>query len=349
MRPQRKGTRDVATNQRRPTEDVVAAVFAPSSALEQEAVAPVESIPRRSVKVSSTPTVVPNKPDENRRTSIQESRPPRASTASNRTPTLPPKSSLESRREEAKASGAPRSSTTSPPTAAATSRPSETGQDEKPTEEPRTSKTAPQRPSLPMTDSEMRQMDTKYVNMLLALDSIPPLYNILASFFTWILLAGFVLFPGTFTNLQTNNALGGIGVAAVNVVKHVSLFVIAWVCTGIGAAGMGYLWYRWQANYIWLVNKIFMPGFLNSLAGVLSTLSSVLGAQSSTLSISSKSTIIVTSAISGICGALTAFYMFVLIRGLKKQHDAEVGKQRAGKHGEGFADLSKRKLVANFV
>ncbi|KAJ7471373.1 hypothetical protein B0H11DRAFT_1730205 [Mycena galericulata] len=188
----------------------------------------------------------------------------------------------------------------------------------------------------------MRQMDTKYVNMLLALDGIPPLYNILANFFTWILLAGFVLFPGTFTNLQEKNTLGGVGVAAVDVIKHVSLYVIAWVCTGIGAAGMGWLWYRWQANYIWLVNRIFMPGFLNSLAGVLSALANILGSQSATLSISSKSTIIVTSSISGICGGLTAFYMFVLIRGLKKQHDAEVGKQRAGKHGEGYTDLSKK-------
>jgi pilus assembly protein TadC len=128
---------------------------------------------------------------------------------------------------------------------------------------------------------------------------------------------------------------------------------------------MLWLWYRWRANYIWLVNRVFMyvptlpfrsfaaqgmltlpfrPGFLNSLAGVLSTLSSVLGTQHATLSISSKSTIIVTSAIAGVCGILTAFYMFVLIRNIKKQHDREVGKQRAGKHGEGFADLTKRKI-----
>lgn len=37
-------------------------------------------------------------------------------------------------------------------------------------------------------------------------------------------------------------------------------------------------------------------------------------------------------------------YQFVLIRGIKKQHDAEMGKQRAGKHGEGVVDLSKRKV-----
>lgn len=190
-------------------------------------------------------------------------------------------------------------------------------------------------------------MDTKYVNMLLALDGIPQLHNILASFFTWILLAGFVLFPGTFTSLQEANGegLGSIGSAILGSVAHLPLYVIAWICTGVGAIGMCYLWYKWQANYIWLVNRIFMPGLLNSLAGVLSTLSSVLGVHHATFSLTSKSTIIVTGGIAVICGFLTGFYQFFLIRNVKKQHDEEVGKQRAGKHGEGLVDLSKRKIA----
>ncbi|KAJ7067367.1 hypothetical protein C8F01DRAFT_980254 [Mycena amicta] len=195
------------------------------------------------------------------------------------------------------------------------------------------------RPRLPGRHGS--QMDTKYVNMLLALDSIPTMYNLLTSFFTWILLAGFVLFPGTFTSLQEKPQSTALGITAANVIKHVS-YVVAWACTGIGAAGMLWLWFRWYANYIWLVNRIFLPGLLNSLAGVISTLSSVLGAQDATLSIASTSTIIVTSATAGVCGILTAFYMFVLIRSLKKKHDRQVGKQRAGKHGAGYTDLSKK-------
>lgn len=61
------------------------------------------------------------------------------------------------------------------------------------------SQSTPGRPELRATKS---QMDTQYVNMLLALDSIPRMHNMLAAVFTWILLAGFVLFPGTFTSLQ---------------------------------------------------------------------------------------------------------------------------------------------------
>jgi hypothetical protein len=149
-------------------------------------------------------------------------------------------------------------------------------------------------------------------------------------------------------------------------------FVIAWVCTGVGAIGMCYLWYRWQANYIWLVDRIFMyvqdcqynyfdtnffvhmfllylitrPGLLNSLAGVISTLANVLGVHHATFSLSSKSTIIVTGGLACICGGLTAFYTFFLIRNVKKKHDEEIGKQRAGRHGEGFVDLSKRRMAA---
>nr|GAT48016.1 predicted protein [Mycena chlorophos] len=171
----------------------------------------------------------------------------------------------------------------------------------------------------------------------------PMWYNLVRHFFIWTLLAGFVLFPGTFTSLSESQQLSALGVTTgniINVVKHVSLYVIAWVCTGIGAAGMLYMWFHWSANYIWLVNRVFMPGFMNSVAGVIGTLSSVLGAQAATLSIASTSTLVVTSATAGVCGLLTAFYMLVLIRGVKNQHDRQVGRQRAGRHGEGYTDIS---------
>lgn len=91
--------------------------------------------------------------------------------------------------------------------------------------------------------------------------------------------------------------------------------------------------------------KVYRPGLLNSLAGILSTLTNVFGVHHATFSVSSKSTIIVTSAVAGVCGILLLVYQFVLIRGIKKKHDAAVGKQRAGKFGEGVVDLSKRQKV----
>jgi hypothetical protein len=63
---------------------------------------------------------------------------------------------------------------------------------------------------------------TRYVNMLLALDDIPEMFNMMASFFTWILLAGFVLFPGTFTSLQQQQ-LNGVAAQALNIVSNIPL------------------------------------------------------------------------------------------------------------------------------
>ncbi|PPR05787.1 hypothetical protein CVT26_010161 [Gymnopilus dilepis] len=201
-------------------------------------------------------------------------------------------------------------------------------------------------PSRPRLHGSTPSQHTQYVNMLLALDDIPALYNILAGFFTWILLAGFILFPGTFASLQNENATGlppQVQHELLVTVTRLPLFVVAWVCTGIGVIGMIWLWWRWRKNYIWGVNKIFLPGFLNSLAGLLSTLASLFGAQHGQLTTTSKSTIIVTSAATGSLGILSAFYTFWLIRRVKARHDREVGKERAGKYGEGVVDLSKKR------
>lgn len=76
------------------------------------------------------------------------------------------------------------------------------------------------RPALPANYDGQTQ--TRYVNMLLALENISPLFNILASFFTWILLAGFLLFPGTFASWKDEPA-GSPQSDILNAVNHVSL------------------------------------------------------------------------------------------------------------------------------
>lgn len=43
---------------------------------------------------------------------------------------------------------------------------------------------------------------TRYIDMLLSLDTVPRIHNIFASFSTWILLAGYIVFPATFTGLK---------------------------------------------------------------------------------------------------------------------------------------------------
>jgi len=83
---------------------------------------------------------------------------------------------------------------------------------------------------------------------------------------------------------------------------------------------------------------------MNSLAGLLSTLANIFGVQHGELSTTSKSTVIVVTASTGAFAFLTLFYMLWLVRRVKAQHDREVGKQRAGKYGEGFLDRSTRRI-----
>lgn len=198
--------------------------------------------------------------------------------------------------------------------------------------------------SMPGLHSNMGNgTQTRYVRMLLALDDIPELYKLLASFFTWLLLAGFILFPGTFASWKDQPA-GSTANQIAAIINNVPLLVIAWLCTGIGSCGMIWLWWRWHDNYIWIVNRIFVPGLLNSLAGVISTLTNVYGTQGGFFSTTAESTIIITGVITIICGILVLVYQFGMIRNLRKEHEAVVGVEKAGKYGEGVLGEAKREV-----
>lgn len=96
-------------------------------------------------------------------------------------------------------------------------------------------------------------------------------------------------------------------------------------------------------NYVWLMNKIFLPGLLNSFAGLISTLANIYGVQHGEYSTTGKVTIIVTGVSTFLCGVGTLYYSLWKIRRVKLKHDMQVGKEKAGKHGEGVIAPSKRK------
>ncbi|KAL5321950.1 hypothetical protein ACEPPN_009915 [Leptodophora sp. 'Broadleaf-Isolate-01'] len=167
------------------------------------------------------------------------------------------------------------------------------------------------------------------MNMLLAMDTIPRLHNILASFFTWILLAGFVLFPGTFTSLQSLEdkpevSSSETASAILKTVKNIPLLVIAGSCCGIGALGMIWLWMKWRANYVWLLNRIFLPGCLNSLAGLISSLINVYTQQDGAWSVTAKVTAIATGSCMVVTGVLFGLYNFWILEKVKRRHGREM-------------------------
>jgi len=137
----------------------------------------------------------------------------------------------------------------------------------------------------------------------------------------------------------------------LHAVMNLPLAIVAWGCYEIGALGLVWLWWRWRKNYLWSLNKIFLPGFKNSLVGLLSIITNIFGAQDDNLpnlwadvSTLRKLTVIVVSGSTVVFAFLTMIYMFWLVRRMKAQHVREVGKQRAGKYGEGFLDISKRRV-----
>ncbi|KAL3424407.1 hypothetical protein PVAG01_03688 [Phlyctema vagabunda] len=112
----------------------------------------------------------------------------------------------------------------------------------------------PPRPGLPQRQNSVQ---TRYMTMLLNLDDIPRLHNILAAFFTWVLLAGFLILPGTFTTItkkiDEDDGKSQTASEILRSIKHVQLLVVGGVCSGIGALGMAWLWYKWRRNYVWLL------------------------------------------------------------------------------------------------
>jgi hypothetical protein len=127
---------------------------------------------------------------------------------------------------------------------------------------------------------------TRYIDMLLGLDAVPPFHNILASLSVWILLAGYIVFPATFSKLQTDEvddkADSQIKKYALNTVRNVPLLYVAAFACGLGVAGCLWLWWRHRKNYVWVINRVFLPALLNSIAGLISTIVNIYSAQNGT-------------------------------------------------------------------
>ncbi|GLA21325.1 hypothetical protein AnigIFM62618_010632, partial [Aspergillus niger] len=74
---------------------------------------------------------------------------------------------------------------------------------------------------------------SRYIQMLLEVDHMPWIYNIIASVAHWVLLAGYLVIPGTFTSLQTSEKLkqalidNGANKAVLNKIQNPPLLAIA--------------------------------------------------------------------------------------------------------------------------
>lgn len=96
--------------------------------------------------------------------------------------------------------------------------------------------------------------------MSIQANQVPVIFDICASFASWLFLAGFIVLPATFTSLKNLKGLGSVsgGKEIQDAVQNLELLPVAAILCCVGIGSSCWLWWRWQRNYIWLVSRIFL-------------------------------------------------------------------------------------------
>ncbi|KAL2128123.1 hypothetical protein VTI74DRAFT_9633 [Chaetomium olivicolor] len=197
---------------------------------------------------------------------------------------------------------------------------------------------------------------TPYMNMLLSLDRIPRLHNILVSVFVWILLAGFVVIPGSFTSRPmrkqeggassaTNPVVGGGGSMAEKLAlapANTAAMVVGFVCIVAGTFGAAWLALRWRRNYVWLLNKLYLPLILDALAGVLAAVVTVYTQQAGVWSTQAVAVAVVEGAVLGVSVMFFFVYNYWLLQRVRSEHEEVVMGEKGGR-GRGKRRKEKKR------
>lgn len=113
-------------------------------------------------------------------------------------------------------------------------------------------------------ESSYESFETRYIRMIVEADEVPWQYNLLASAAHWILLAGYLVVPGTFTSLQKSDTVSKdfveseAGEMILDKIQNPPLLAIACCLFVAGLIIMAKLFWNHRDNYIWLINRIFM-------------------------------------------------------------------------------------------
>lgn len=108
--------------------------------------------------------------------------------------------------------------------------------------------------------SETQTKQTPYMVMSIQANQARRRYTISAGLFSWLILAGYLVLPNTFTSLKSSKALSESkgGQILQSTVQNVQLLPFAGILCLIGTAGTSWLWYKWRRNYVWLITYIFV-------------------------------------------------------------------------------------------
>lgn len=194
---------------------------------------------------------------------------------------------------------------------------------------------------------------TRYMDMLLKLDAIPRLDNILSLFFCWILLAGFVLFQGSFSAQATSSARSATAATAPSAPRppsrNVPILAVSAACCAVGLIGMACLSLRWRRNYIWLLNRLYIPGAMNAAVGLAGTLAAVYTQQGGAWTATSAAAAGVEAACLIACAGLFVLFNNVLLRRARRLHEStadEKSREAGREHGSFMERLARQPAFA---
>ncbi|GKU06776.1 pho85 cyclin-1 [Fusarium langsethiae] len=111
---------------------------------------------------------------------------------------------------------------------------------------------------------------SSYDRMVVESHEVPLRWNFLASLSNWLLLAGFVVFPGTFTSISRSGVLdrNQAGRILQRAVRNVPLLYIGSFSCIIGILGILWAWWNLKHNWFWLVYRIFLLVCLQILINI---------------------------------------------------------------------------------
>jgi len=162
--------------------------------------------------------------------------------------------------------------------------------------------------------------------------------RLLAQIFSYATLLGYILLPSYFPLLQHSTIDEYAGCVeceeywdcsevyddppptAIQISGSFYLCALA-CCTGL--LGYLYLWQKYQRNVQWLINWVFFPAFVNSLAGIGMGVSKVVGAPEGQYSAVLKVAMVAPSGVSAVAAVLALWYYGGMFRAAKRKEDVE--------------------------
>lgn len=102
---------------------------------------------------------------------------------------------------------------------------------------------------------------TKYDQMVLEMqESIGLRYFVLAGFLSWLMLAGLLVSPSTYSSVRFHviDQTGDIARVVVSSLLSIPLLCIALFLCVVATIGLVWLWWKMRRNHIWVSNQIIM-------------------------------------------------------------------------------------------